>query len=295
MNTPYYETFQEINHLGIQIAYYTVPGGYRPLHWHEEIELLYQLNGEADIQIEDHKYHIPKKQLTVIDSRQVHSTYTYSDTSMFICVHISRTYMEKYLPDIALYHIRCLPDEITDAQFTEYRRICQMMEELTRLYIEDAPALTMESEGIIIQVLAHLIRHFSARAAFHLPSSDRISIDRIRDVITYVEENFRSPISLQDMADHLGLTKEYFCRFFKKYMGISFLQYVGEVRISHIYQDLTRTDLPIHEIAEQNGFLNQKLLNQTFKKIYGCTPSSVRKIMQNTGSPKATSPTKSVR
>lgn len=277
MNTPYYETFQEINHLGIQIAYDTVPGGYRPLHWHEEIELLYQLNGEADIQIENHKYHIPKKQLTVIDSRQVHSTYTYSDTSMFICIHISRTYMEKYLPDIALYQIRCLPDEITDAQFGEYRKICQMMETLTRIYIEDVSALAMESEGIIMQVLAHLIRHFSRRAATRLSASDRMSIERIRSVITYVEANYQTPISLQEMADHLGLAKEYFCRFFKKHMGISFLQYVNEVRISHIYQDLIRTELPVHEIAEQNGFLNQKLFNQTFKKIYGCTPTSVRK------------------
>lgn len=100
MEQPYYETFQEISNLGIQLAYSTAPGGYHPLHWHEEIELLYQLNGEATIQIEGKKYHIPNKHLTVIDSGLVHSTYTYTDTSMFICAHISRKYMERYLPDI---------------------------------------------------------------------------------------------------------------------------------------------------------------------------------------------------
>lgn len=277
METPYYETFQEISDLGIKLAYYTVPGGYRPLHWHEEIELLYQLNGEADIQIEGRKYHIPKKHLTVIDSCQVHSTYTYSDTSMFICIHISRAYMEKYLSDLSLYQIRCLPDEITDEQFGEYRKICQMLEDLTRIYIEDAAALNLESEGIIMQVLAHLIRHFSTRASLHVPSSDRMSIDRIRNVISYVEEHYSEPVSLQEISAHLGLTKEYFCRFFKKQMGISFLQYLNEVRISHIYQDLIKTSLPVHEIAEQNGFTNQKLFNQTFKQIYGYTPSAVRK------------------
>lgn len=59
-------------------------------------------------------------------------------------------------------------------------------------------------------------------------------------------------------------------------MGMSFLQYVNEVRISHIYQDLIRTDTPVGELADQNGFSNQKLFNRTFKEIYGCTPSSVR-------------------
>ena len=39
---PYYETFHQINELGVQLAYHTTPGGYHPLHWHEEIELLYR-------------------------------------------------------------------------------------------------------------------------------------------------------------------------------------------------------------------------------------------------------------
>lgn len=277
METPYYETFQEINELGIRLAYSTTPGGYHPLHWHDEIELLYQLNGEAVIQIEGQRYQIPKKHLTVIDSRQVHSTYTYSDTSMFICAHVSRQYMKRYLPDIELYHIHCIPDKITDEQFTEYRKICQMLEDLTRIYIEDASAFYMETEGIILQILAHLIRYFSTRSVSQIHTADKLTLDRIRKIISYVEEHFREPISLENISGYLGLTKEYFCRFFKKYMGMSFLQYVNEVRISHIYQDLVRTDAPIYEIAEQNGFQNQKLFNRTFKNIYGCTPSSIRK------------------
>lgn len=280
MEQPYYETFQEISDLGIQLAYSTAPGGYHPLHWHEEIELLYQLNGEATIQIEGKKYQIPNKHLTVVDSGLVHSTYTYSDTSMFICAHISRKYMERYLPDIELYQIHCIPDDLTDEQFPEYRKICQMLEDLTRIYIEDASAFLMEAEGIIMQVLAHLIRHFSAHAASKVTATDRLTVDRIREIITYVEEHFAGQISLQDIADHLGLGKEYFCRFFKKNMGMSFLQYVNEVRVSHIYQDLIQTDAPVYEIAEKNGFHNQKLFNRTFKSIYGCTPSSVRKNCQ---------------
>ena len=188
--------------------------------------------------------------------------------------------MERYLPDIELYQIHCIPDDLTDEQFPEYRKICQMLEDLTRIYIEDASAFLMEAEGIIMQVLAHLIRHFSTHAASKVTATDRLTVDRIREIITYVEGHFIEQISLQDIADHLGLGKEYFCRFFKKNMGMSFLQYVNEVRVSHIYQDLIQTDAPVYEIAEKNGFHNQKLFNRTFKSVYGCTPSSVRRISQ---------------
>ena len=275
-----YETYRKVDTEGIYLSYSTAPGGYHPLHWHEEIELLYQLNGRSDIQIDGEKYQIQNKLLTVIDSRQVHSIHTYSDTSMFICVHISKKLIEKYIPDIDLYRIYCIPDDIPDSQFPEYLSVCRQMEALLRLYITDKPAWQMESEGIILQVLAQLIRHFSRKSApdeIGLSSADRTSFNRIRDVITYVEEHFREPISLQDIAGHLGLGREYFCRFFKKNMGMSFLRYLNEVRVSHVYRDLEQTDAPIAEIAEKNGFLNQKLFNRTFREVYGCTPSAVRR------------------
>lgn len=275
-----YETYRKVDTEGIYLSYSTAPGGYHPLHWHEEIELLYQLNGRSDIQIDGKKYQIQNKLLTVINSRQVHSVHTYSDTSMFICVHISKKLIEKYIPDIDLYRIYCIPDDIPDSQFPEYLSVCRQMEDLLRLYITDKPAWQMESEGIILQVLAQLIRHFSRKSApdeIGLSSADRTSFNRIRDVITYVEEHFREPISLQDIAGHLSLGREYFCRFFKKNMGMSFLRYLNEVRISHVYRDLEQTDAPIAEIAEKNGFLNQKLFNRAFREVYGCTPSAVRR------------------
>ena len=107
-----------------------------------------------------------------------------------------------------------------------------------------------------------------------------MTAERIRTIITYVSEHFREPITLDYISGELGLGKEYFCRFFKKHMGMSFLQYVNEVRASHIYQDLETTDTPIAELLEKNGFTNQKLFNRVFKQIYGCTPSAVRKAQK---------------
>lgn len=164
MNQPYYETFREISSQGIQVSYLTAPGGYSPLHWHEELEILYTLNGEADIAIEGRQYRLLKKHIMVIESRQVHSTHTYHDASMFICIHISKEYMQKYLPDIELYQIRCIPEEIETEDFAAYLETCQLMEALTKLYMaENILTFTMESEGIILQVFSRLLRFFSEK------------------------------------------------------------------------------------------------------------------------------------
>ena len=141
----------------------------------------------------------------------------------------------------------------------------------------DIPFFRLEAEGIILQTVAQLIRYFSSTSAVQLADTHLMTIDRIRKVMSYVEEHYKENISLQDVSVLLGIGKEYFCRFFKKNMGISFLQYLNEVRLSHIYQGLMDTELPIADLIEDNGFSNQKLFNRSFKALYGCTPSSVRK------------------
>ena len=276
-----FETFKEISsESGIAVSFRTAPGGYHPLHWHEEVELLYLLNGESTIKISGTTYHMPKKQLVVVESKQVHSTYCYDETSMYVCIHVLKDYLRKWFPSVDFYEIHCNPMQIPDGYFAAYREIFRLMEDLTRIYMEDSQLFALQAEGITLQVLGRLFQNFSVNTAKQVSEasqSDVLTMNRIREVISYVEEHFREPISLQEISGLLGLGREYFCRFFKKNMGISFLEYVNEIRVSHIYYDLVHTDLPISVLLEENGFTNQKLFNKTFKRIYGETPSAIRK------------------
>ncbi len=277
MQQPYNEIILETSTLGIRLAFRTKEGGYSPLHWHEELEILYPLNGESDVFIDGITHRLKNKHLLVIDSNQIHSTYHYGNQAMFLCIHISKASLEWYFPKIQDYHIQCCPDEISDHQFEDYLKINQFLQRITELYITDSPTSLLESEGLILQILAQLLLHFSSDTAPLLSATDKLTMERIRQIIGYVEAHYTQPVSLQDAASLLGIGKEYFCRFFKKNMGLAFLQYVNQVRNSHIYQDLIHTDLPVQEIMEKNGFTNQKLCNRTFKELYGCTPSGIRK------------------
>ncbi|MCD8075672.1 MAG: AraC family transcriptional regulator [Lachnospiraceae bacterium] len=277
MPAPYYESFREPLTSGFRITYVTAPGGYHPPHWHEELEILFHLNGESDITIDGKKYQLHPKHMIVVDARQVHSTFSHDPTSMFVCIHISKSYMEKYVPGLDLYQFRCTPEDIRDDNFQDYLDTCMLLQDLTKAYIRNPLTLAMETEGYVLQIFARLIQHFSRPQSTLPENASLLNAERIRTVISYVIAHYKEPVSLQEAADQLGFSKEYFCRFFKKAMGISFLQYVNEVRAAHIYQDLENTDLPVAEIMEQNGFTNQKLFNRTFKSIYGCTPSAVKR------------------
>ena len=277
MSHAFYETMKETKSLGIQLGFYSVPGGYHPPHWHDELEILYYLNGGTEICVEHKTFQLPKKQVIVVDSRQIHSTHTSDTTAMFVCIHISKAKLLEYVPDAESLAIRCLPEDITEENFPAYLEICKLAGSLVQLYMEDSPFFALESEGIILQMFARILRHFSVRTLPEQTGQPLSSRERFREIIAYINNHYAEPLTLAEIAEHTGLTREYFCRFFKRNMGISFLEYVNEVRLSHIYHDLFHTDQSISRLMENNGFTNQKLFNQSFKKRYGRTPSQVRK------------------
>ncbi len=278
MREALYEPFLTTSPLGISFAWHTNSGGHHPLHWHEDVEIMYPLSGKADIVIDGIYHNLLKRHLLVVESRQVHSSHSEESGSMFLCIHLSKTRLKEYLPSIETTRIQCFPEEIPDNLFEPYLEICQMLDQLTRLYVKELPTFHMEADGIILQVIAKLLEHFSVQSSAAFSAADTLSIERIQKIIAFVEDNFQEPLS--DAAGLLGIGKEYFCRFFKKNMGMSFLEYVTEVRLSHVYYDLVHTDLSVLEIMEKNGFTNQKLFNQAFKKLYDCTPSGVRKRLK---------------
>ena len=114
MRQPFYQKTYESSPLGIFLSFYTTPGGYHPSHWHEEMELLYLLNGKADITVENKTYQLPKKNVTVIECCQIHSTYAHDDSSMYLRIRISKEKLKNYMPDIADCQIQCIPKDVSD-------------------------------------------------------------------------------------------------------------------------------------------------------------------------------------
>ena len=85
-------------------------------------------------------------------------------------------------------------------------------------------------------------------------------------------------MSIDDISKVAGFQPKYFCRFFKKHMGLTFLEYLCELRLSYIYHDLLATDIPLYQILETHGFTNYKLFRRTFNNRFNCTPSDIRKF-----------------
>ena len=92
---------------------------------------------------------------------------------------------------------------------------------------------------------------------------------------------FGYPQSLEDLADHLYLSRAYISRSFPQYFGVSFREYVTQVRLAHAVQEM-HSGATLTEIAYHNGFVNETAMIRAFRKYRGMTPSEYRKQMEYT-------------
>lgn len=89
----------------------------------------------------------------------------------------------------------------------------------------------------------------------------------------YISENIGKTINLQDVASKINISSNYLSTIFKHITGMSFTDYVTEMKISEAKRLLKESNYKIYEIAQMTGYENAYYFSKVFKKITGITPS----------------------
>ncbi|HET7658182.1 MAG TPA: AraC family transcriptional regulator, partial [Bacillales bacterium] len=102
----------------------------------------------------------------------------------------------------------------------------------------------------------------------------------LRKAQVYIDKHFGAAVSLEDVAEHVGLSAYYFSKLFKEQSGTTFIDYLTEVRIRRGKQLLQETRMSLKEICYEVGYRDPNYFSRVFKKITGRTPSDYRSSIQ---------------
>ena len=94
----------------------------------------------------------------------------------------------------------------------------------------------------------------------------------IIDAFSYMQEHYQESLSLTDISSVLGISSSYFSHLFKKQTGKNYVEYLNEIRLKAVMEDLKNSDFKIAVIAEKNGFHNFEYFSRFFKKATGLSP-----------------------
>ena len=252
------------------------PGSYIPMHWHRAVEIIYMQEGSLDVTVESESFTIQKGDCIVINGNVLHSTKCTSPNTA-ILLQIPLDFMEKYIPDLGqlifLFDFR-IKDQ---RQQTKQAMLKTILEQLQIINDVRPDGYLLRFNSLIFELLFQLYHNFAVKILQNNTSQEKKDMDRLEPVLDYISEHYREPISLNEIAEVACLQAGYFCRFFKKKMGITFLEYQNEYRLSFIYRDLITTRDPVHVILERHGFTNYKLFRRIFLDHFGNTPTQIRK------------------
>ncbi len=100
----------------------------------------------------------------------------------------------------------------------------------------------------------------------------------IRTMISYIKDNYREKITIEDMAEIVDLNPIYLGSLFKKEIGLNFSSYLIKVRIDAAKSLLVETNYTIAAIGSEVGYKDTRYFSQLFEKTVGIKPALYRKI-----------------
>lgn len=275
-----YENIKLNPQINMRYSCYEDHGSFVPMHWHESLEILYIHQGETILTIGQEQYPLSAGEFAIVDSNVIHSTRCES-YSYCMLIQIPQSFLQQYMAEAPLssFHLICssCPEQYNAACQEAFHQLQDILKDFRTLWESQGRNYRLKYYSLILDLLYVIAENFQEDNPHFSHINTEKYIERLTLVKQFVDTHYREDISLKDISQYLALNEAYFSRFFKKYMHMTFLEYLNTVRLNHVYHDLISTDLPIQTILERNGFNNYKVFMRLFRHTYNCTPSAKRK------------------
>ena len=164
-------------------------------------------------------------------------------------------------------------DEVVKTWPRKGRDLLGRIQALTHWIHEINPPKTRHDNQIMHMALELILYEFQHS---HIPADEQLEI-RLR---RYLQEHLAEQLTLDDLAEAIGITKYHFVRKFKNETGISPMAYLRQIRVQNAKSLLSNTPLPIKNIAPQVGLVDEYHFSRVFSRVVGQSPREYRKSIQ---------------
>lgn len=103
--------------------------------------------------------------------------------------------------------------------------------------------------------------------------------ERLACILAYMENHLHEKLTLAGVAAASHMSKNYLCYYFKRHMGVNFVDYLTSLRINKA-KDYLASNMTLDEIAEKTGFSDTPYFIKVFKKCEGIPPGAYRKSIR---------------
>ena len=249
----------------------------REQHYHQNLDLLYVLAGSVDVVIDDKVFHLKEEDMILINSNKRHK---FENSGNLLAIRFAIDY---YLlsQTVGTTQMLFLCNSAVDKN-SAYDKLRHQMKEIIRYYYTEGNKDKCYLQALYYQMLHVLIANFMVKT-----EETRVLFDndaekeRISEIQSYIQGHYQAAISLNDLAEQMFLTPAYLSKYIKKKFGMTFVEYLNNIRLFHAVDELIYTNKSLTHIAMDNGFCTSAAFNKSFKKVFNVSPGEYRKTAEN--------------
>ena len=263
-----------------------------------DYELMYVMEGSADIYYDGKKYQLNKSDLFYLKPGITnHMVVDYEKHFRIHCIHFDWVSPEpkyNFTAEEFYMHSILSPDHNAKEELlktrpnrepidfdipahlkgTPYDKLAPLFERSYYIFTCRTEVSELKLKSVFFEITAELLEILDKKNDIK-----RIH-PKIIHAIEYIKSNYSRHITTPELAKKYGLSPKYFGTIFKEATGKSISEFLLQHRIYAAKEMLIGTDMTIEEIAEKTGFSNQFYFSKCFKDMEKLAPSTYRDVMR---------------
>ncbi|WP_256757771.1 AraC family transcriptional regulator [Cohnella sp. WQ 127256] len=245
-----------------------------PAHFHDYYVIGFIEEGQRHLVCKGEEYVINPGDLLLFNPYDTHSCEQIDGKTLdYRCINVKPEIMKKAVLEVTGHE--SLPSFKQCVLFQS-----ELVSDLQELHLQiSQDESEFKKEELFLTLLEELIQSHSDLTI--LPMASETSHE-IRTVCNYLEDNYTTTITLNDLSALTGWSKYHLLRTFTRKMGISPNSYLETIRVNHAKELLEQGITPI-EVAFLTGFSDQSHLTKFFKRLVGLTPKQYMRIFESEG------------
>ena len=259
--------------------------GHIPLHWHEEFQFVRILKGKAIFRINEDSIAVEEGDGLYINSGCLHAAEDFRQSDCtYVCLNVSPQFvLNRELFDMFVHpYMRA-----TNLPFLHLNAAVPWAGNILDAILAIKELLRQKPSLFEIEIAMHLaVIWKNLMDNSFLPEYDSMEVQkdrRMKQMLNWIHQHYSEKIFLEDIAKAGQLSRSECCRYFKRILNITPLNYVTEYRIQKSAVLVTQTDVSVTEAAYQVGFNSTSYFIEKFKKVMGVTPLQYKMKMQSAG------------
>ena len=254
-------------------------------HWHKEFELVYVSAGMVHSSIGNIHSILEPGDGVFINSGAMHR-FSSTGTALipnvlfaadFIAPEGSSIYEKFILPFLfsGISHI------ILRNRITWQNDLLSMISDLFQVCENPTSTWELKAHALVCQIWSVLYEHKEEFATMENAGVNRISQARFKRMTGFIEQNYEKRLTLEDIAQSVGVSKREALRCFQCSVPLSPIEYLNKYRLKQAKTLLLHTDRTITDIAESTGFESTSYFDRLYKREYHITPGRHRSCLNH--------------